>query len=350
MERNSVVKPNFWGKSEFVVGVLGATGLVGRQIIQTLEVRKFPVSRLRPLASPNSAGQMIEFAGGVELVTEPDPDLFGTMDFLLASAGREVSRHYAPLAAQAGCVFIDNSSAWRLDPEVPLVVPEVNPEALAAHQGIIANPNCSTIQMVMALKPLHDLARLRRVVVSTYQSVSGKGKAAMDELFDQLQALLTFQTPEVRAFPHRIQSNCLPHIGPFDAAGNSEEELKMVNETHKILDPKIAVAVTTVRVPVFIGHAESLAAEFEREIDVAAARAALAAFPGVIVEDEPAADHYPLPSNSVGRDEVLVGRLRRDPTVEHGLLLWVVADNLLKGAALNAVQIAETLIRQEGAA
>lgn len=338
---------NYQGRSRFRVGVLGATGLVGRQMVETLEQRKFPIEQIRLFATKRSAGELVDYRGSAELVIETDPDLFEELDFIFASAGSGPSKEYAPLAAKAGCVFIDNSSAWRMDPQVPLVVPEVNAPALDTHQGIIANPNCSTIQMVVALKPLHDLAGIRRVVVSTYQSVSGAGKKALDELFLQLGALVSMSEATNEVFPHRIASNCIPQIGSFDEEGNSQEEVKMVKETQKILDPAIKVAATTVRVPVFIGHSESVTIEFERPITPEQARQALAAAPGVSLQDNPGASVYPMAKDCPSQDEVFVGRIRRDTSVPHGLSMWIVADNLLKGAALNAVQIAETLIQRQ---
>lgn len=337
---------NYRGKTSFNVGILGATGLVGKQMLAVLEERKFPIDKLKLFSTERSAGSVVDFKGGAELVVETDPDLFSDLDFILASAGRGPAREYGPLASKAGCVFIDNSSAWRMDDSTPLVVPEVNPEALDQHVGIIANPNCSTIQMVVALKPLHDLGAITRVVVSTYQSVSGAGKDAMDELLGQYQSMLAFEEPDVEQFPHRIAGNCIPHIGPFNDDGSSEEEMKMINETRKMLDPSIQVAPTAVRVPVFIGHSESLNIEFAKPVSVEAAREALANAPGIAIVDDPKGNEYPMAKDCVEREETLVGRIRKDPTVEHGIALWIVSDNLRKGAALNTVQIAEELLRR----
>jgi aspartate-semialdehyde dehydrogenase len=268
------------------------------------------------------------------------------VDLALFSAGTDVSREYAPIAAKAGTVVIDNSAAWRMDKEVPLVVPEVNPHDAARHKGIIANPNCSTIQMVVALKPLHDAARIRRVVVTTFQSVSGTGKEAMDELMDECKDLLSFKEPTPKVYPYQIAFNCLPHIDDFLPSGYTKEEMKMLNETRKIMgDSTIQVTATTVRVPVYVGHSESVNIETDKKLSANEARAILSTAPGVLVYDDPAHKIYPMPLDAAGKDEVYVGRIREDESVKNGLNLWVVADNLRKGAALNAVQIAELLIK-----
>lgn len=327
------------------VAIVGATGLVGGEMLRTLEDRKFPVETLRLLASRRSAGRSLSWKGS-EIPVEPlTRSSFSNIDIALFSAGGDTSREYAPVARDAGAVVVDNSSAWRMDPEVPLVVPEVNAAAIKGHKGIIANPNCSTIQMVVALKPLHDLWTLRRVVVSTYQAVSGGGKRAVDELLAQSEAVLRGEPPKNEVFPHRIAFNLLPHIDVFEDSGYSREEIKMMNETRKIMGlPSLRITATTVRVPVVTGHSESVNAEFEKDVDLARARAALAGAPGVELLDDPATALYPTPAAAAGTDPTYVGRLRLDDSVENGLNFWVVADNLRKGAALNAVQIAELLI------
>ncbi|HZU05046.1 MAG TPA: aspartate-semialdehyde dehydrogenase [Chloroflexota bacterium] len=328
------------------VAILGATGLVGREFLKVLAQRKFPVAELRLLASERSAGTRLEFAGELLPVEEASPAAFRGIDYALFSAGTEASRELAPAAVASGAVVIDNSAAWRMEPEVPLVVPEVNPADAFAHRGIIANPNCSTIQLVVALHPLHRVNPLRRVVVATYQSVSGTGAAALDELYAQTRALLAGEPIQPAVYPHQIAFNVLPHIDVFLDNGYTKEEWKMVQETRKIMHaPDLAVSATTVRVPVPVGHAEAVQAEFTRPMAPAEARALLERAPGVVVLDDPAAAVYPLPSLAAGRDEVFVGRIRADASHPCGLALWVVADNLRKGAALNAVQIAELLLR-----
>jgi aspartate-semialdehyde dehydrogenase len=332
-------------KPSYTVAVVGATGAVGTEMIEVLEERKFPVSRLVPLASARSAGGSVTYKGHDLVVNELTKDSFAGVDLALFSAGTEVSREYAPIAAKAGAVVIDNSAAWRMDKEVPLVVPEVNPHDVAWQHGIIANPNCSTIQMVVALKPLHDRARIKRIVVTTFQSVSGTGKEAMDELMDECRDLLSFREPRPTVYPYQIAFNCLPHIDEFLPNGYTKEEMKMVNETRKIMgDDSIQVTATTVRVPVYVGHSESVNIETERKLTANEARAILSTAPGVLVYDDPTHKVYPMPLDVAGKDEVYVGRVREDESVANGLNLWVVADNLRKGAALNAVQIAELLI------
>jgi aspartate-semialdehyde dehydrogenase len=279
-------------------------------------------------------------------VQELTRESFGGVDIALFSAGSDVSREYAPMAVKAGALVIDNSAAWRMEPTVPLVVPEVNPADAARHQGIIANPNCSTIQMVVALKPLHDAAKITRIVVTTFQSVSGTGKDAMDELLAECKALLSFKEPEPKVYPYQIAFNCLPQIDDFLPTGYTKEEMKMVHETRKIMgDQTIRVTATTVRVPVYVGHSESVNIETERKLTANEARAVLASAPGVQVYDDPNHKLYPMPLDVAGKDDVYVGRIREDESTAHGLNLWVVADNLRKGAALNAVQIAELLLR-----
>ena len=328
------------------VAVVGATGAVGKEMIETLQKRGFPVNNLHLFASSRSAGTDVSFRGKNYVVHELDEDSFAEYRPTLAlfSAGASVSRKYAPLAVEAGCLVVDNSSAFRMDPEVPLVVPEVNPQAITLHKGIIANPNCSTIQMVVPLKPIHDAARIKRIVVSTYQAVSGTGTKAMNELFDQVRMTVNFNKEEINPhiYPYQIAFNCLPHIGEFLDSGYTDEEMKMVNETCKIMDePDMRVTATTVRVPVFIGHSESVNVECEKKISAIEAMTLLAQTPGVEVIDDVNKNLYPLPLNTSGKDEVFVGRIREDESVENGLNLWIVADNLRKGAALNAVQIAE---------
>lgn len=336
-------------KEGYRVAVVGATGAVGREMVEILEERKFPIDELRLLASERSKGEGISYLGcEVQVDVLTDAALAG-LDFALFSAGADVSRRFAPSAVKQGAIVIDNSSAFRIEPGVPLVVPEVNPDALEHHQGLIANPNCSTIQMVVALKPLHDAARIRRIVVTTFQSVSGTGREAMDELLAQSKALLSFQDVEQKVYPHQIAFNCLPHIDDFTDDGYSKEELKMVNETRKILDDQtIRITATAVRVPVFRGHSESVNIETERPLSAKEARALLSAAPGVTVMDDPKRAVYPLPLEAAGQDSVYVGRVREDHSVEHGLNLWIVSDNLRKGAALNAIQIAEELIKGAG--
>ncbi|HLJ64921.1 MAG TPA: aspartate-semialdehyde dehydrogenase [Stellaceae bacterium] len=330
----------------FKVAVVGATGNVGREMLSVLAERKFPVDEVYAIASERSAGAEVSFGeDDVLKVMDLDSFDFKGVDIALFSPGAKVSAVHAPRAAKAGAVVIDNTSQFRMDADVPLVVPEVNPHAIALHtkRGIIANPNCSTIQMVVALKPLHDKATIKRVVVATYQSVSGAGREAMDELFTQTRAVYVNDPIKKERFTKQIAFNCIPHIDVFMEDGSTKEEWKMAVETRKILDPNIAVQASCVRVPVFIGHAEAVNAEFERPISVEEARAALAAAPGVVVIDHHADDGYVTPQEAAGEDPVYVSRIRRDATVPHGLSLWVVADNLRKGAALNAVQIAEIL-------
>jgi aspartate-semialdehyde dehydrogenase len=329
------------------VAVVGATGNVGREIIQILVERNFPADEVVALASERSLGKEVSY-GDTELLKVRDlADFdFKGIDLVLSSAGASVSKVHAPRAAAAGAVVIDNTSCFRMDPDVPLVVPEVNEEAIAGYtrKNIIANPNCSTIQMVVALKPLHDLARLRRVVVATYQSVSGAGKSAMDELFNQTRSIYMNQLVQPEQFTKQIAFNVIPHIDDFMDDGSTKEEWKMVVETKKILDPSIKISATCVRVPVFVGHGEAVNMEFERPISAEDAREALRDSLGVIVVDERDDGGYVTPKEATGEDAVFVSRLREDPTVENGLSMWVVSDNLRKGAALNTVQIAEALI------
>ena len=330
------------------VAVVGATGAVGQQMVACLEERRFPVSQLFPLASERSLGKKVTFLGKEIPVQVLSADSFDGVEIALFSAGGGISKEYGPIAARAGAVVVDNSSAWRMDPEVPLVVPEVNPRDIGLYTktGIIANPNCSTIQMVVALKPLHDAARIKRVVVSTYQAVSGTGQKGVDELAEQVRALLSCQETKNKVYAHRIAFNCLPHIDVFLDNGYTKEEMKMVNETQKIMgDDSIQVTATTVRVPVFYGHSEAVNIETERKLTPAEARQILAKAPGVKVVDNPDKNEYPMPLDAAGQDLTLVGRIREDFSIANGLNFWVVADNLRKGAATNAVQIAEILIR-----
>ena len=329
------------------IAVAGATGLVGRQMLQTLTDRGFPIRSIKLLASERSRGKTIEFQGETLPVEVLAEDSFKGVEIALFSAGGGTSRQFAPCAAKDGCVVVDNSSAWRMDPEVPLVVPEVNPDDIAKHKGIIANPNCSTIQMVVVLKPLHDAAKITRVVVSTYQAVSGAGIKALDELEAQTRAMLDGKTPECAVFPHPIAFNCIPQIpqsGAFTGNGYTSEEMKMVNETKKIMgDDSIRVTATTVRVPVHTGHSESVNVETEKKLTADQAREVLAGAPGVVVQDDPANQLYPLALTAAGKGETFVGRIREDISHSSALDMWIVSDNLLKGAALNAVQIAERL-------
>jgi aspartate-semialdehyde dehydrogenase len=332
----------------FKVAVVGATGVVGHEMLNILAERDFPVSEVYAVASERSVGAEVSFGENKVLkVQDLDKFDFKGVDIGLFSPGAKVSAVHAPRAARAGTVVIDNTSQFRMDPDVPLVVTEVNPQAIALYKkrGIIANPNCSTMQLVVALKPLHDIARIKRVVVATYQSVSGAGREAMDELFRQTRGIYVNDPPKKEHFTKQIAFNVIPHIDVFMDDGLTKEEWKMGVETRKILDPDIAVSATCVRVPVFIGHAEAVNVEFERPISEAEARAALKAAPGISVVDHRADEGYVTPHESVGEDQVFVSRIRKDPTVPHGLNLWVVSDNLRKGAALNAVQIAEILVR-----
>jgi aspartate-semialdehyde dehydrogenase len=330
------------------VAVAGATGAVGNQMIRCLEERNFPVRSIKLLASKRSVGRELRFRGDLFPVEELTDESFAGVDVALFSAGGDTSLKFAPLAAEAGCVVVDNSSAWRMDPEVPLVVPEVNPQAIAGYKvkGVIANPNCSTIQMVVALNPIHRAFGIKRIVVSTYQAVSGTGKKAVDELFDQTRAMINFLGYDKKIYPHRIAFNCLPHIDRFQDNGYTKEEMKMVNETRKILeDDRIGVTATTVRVPVFFGHSEAVNVETREKITVDAVRKILEKSPGVEVVDEPAKNRYPLATDAAGQDLTLVGRIRQDESIPNGINLWIVADNIRKGAATNAVQIAEILVK-----
>ena len=328
------------------VAVVGATGAVGRELLTTLSEREFPADEVIALASERSVGSVVSYGEDDELkVQDLSAFDFKGIDIVLSSPGAKVSAEHSPRAAKSGAVVIDNTSRFRMDPDVPLVVPEVNPGALAGFgkRNIVANPNCSTIQMVLALKPLHELAAIKRVVVATYQSVSGSGKDAMDELFNQTRGVYVNEPVKPERFTKQIAFNVIPHIDLFMDDGFTREEWKLSVETKKILDPKIKVTATCARVPVFVGHAEAIGVEFEKPIDEDRARAALKAQPGISVIDFRQDEGYVTPAECAGEDQVYVSRIRADPTVDNGLMLWVVGDNLRKGAALNAVQIAEKL-------
>jgi aspartate-semialdehyde dehydrogenase len=331
--------------SGYVVAICGATGVVGQTFLKILEQRNFPVRELRLLASERSAGKRMTFKGESIPVQETTKDAFEGVEIALFSAGTSVSREFAPIAARAGAVVVDNSAAWRMEPDVPLVVPEVNPEDILKHNGIIANPNCSTIQMVVALNPLHLVDPIKRVIVDTYQSVSGTGAEAMDELAAQNADLVAGREPTIAVYPHQIAQNVLPHIDVLVEGDYYKEEWKMIHETRKIMHaPEMAVSATCVRVPVPVSHSEAVHVELERPMSAGEARALLAEAPGVAVVDEPGSAIYPMPTDAAGRDEVFVGRIRKDASHPNGLAMWIVSDNLRKGAALNAVQIAEWLI------
>jgi aspartate-semialdehyde dehydrogenase len=324
------------------VAVVGATGLVGRKMTQVLEEHNFPVKNLTPLASERSVGKEVSFKGERIKVQKLTPESFKGIEIALFSAGATVSKEFAPIAVKEGTVVIDNSSAWRMDPKVPLVVPEVNRYDIFKHHGIIANPNCSTIQMVVVLKPLHDRYKIKRVVVSTYQSVTGAGQKGVDQLDEELGK----KTGTTRKFPHKIAFNCLPHIDVFHDDGYTKEEHKMTFETTKIMgDDSIKVTATCVRVPVFGGHSESVNVEMQKSYELEDIFVLLKKSPGIIVVDDPSKNIYPMPLNAYEKDEVFVGRIRRDETAPNALNMWIVSDNVRKGAATNAVQIAEELIK-----
>jgi len=333
-------------QKKFNIAVAGATGAVGNQMIRCLEEMNFPANSIQLLASSRSVGRQLRFKGDLVDVKELKENSFKGVDIALFSAGGGTSENFAPFAAKDGCVVVDNSSAWRMDPQVPLVVPEVNPHAIAQHteKGIIANPNCSTIQMVVALNPIHKKYGIKRIVVSTYQAVSGTGKKAIDELFDQTRAIINFLNYETSVYPHRIAFNCLPHIDAFLDNGYTKEEMKMVNETRKIMeDDSIGVTATTVRVPVFFGHCESVNIETIESVSAADVKVLLENTPGVRVIDDPKKNMYPLAIDAAGQDLTLVGRIRNDESIPNGINMWIVADNIRKGAATNTVQIARIL-------
>lgn len=331
------------------VAVVGATGAVGNMMINILEERNFPVRKLTLLASKRSIGKTLKFKGRSYPVDVLSEDSFKEVEIGLFSAGGSISSRFAPIAARSGCVVIDNTSAFRMDPDVPLVVPEINSETIRQYKtkGIIANPNCSTIQMVMALKPIHDAVKIKRIVVSTYQAASGAGMKAVEELAGQTRSLMNLNESQVEVFPHRIAFNCLPHIGEFLDNGYTVEEMKMVNETRKILkDDSMAITATAVRVPVFYSHSEAVNIETEKKITCGEVRDLLSRFPGITVVDNPGKNEYPLAVDAAGKDDTFVGRIREDESTVNGINMWIVSDNLRKGAALNAIQIAEVLIRE----
>jgi aspartate-semialdehyde dehydrogenase len=334
--------------SGFKVAVVGATGNVGREMLGILAERRFPASEVVALASSQSIGREVSFGDRTLKCKALDHHDFSATDICLMSAGGAVSKEWSPRIGKQGCLVIDNSSTWRLDPDVPLVVPEVNAEAAKgfSRKYIIANPNCSTAQLVVALKPLHDFAKIKRVVVSTYQSVSGAGKDAMDELFAQTRAVFVSDPVEAKKFPKRIAFNVIPHIDVFMDDGSTKEEWKMVAETKKILDPKIKLTATCVRVPVFIGHSEAVNIEFENPISADEAREILREAPGCLVVDRREPGGYITPHEAAGEDATYISRIREDPTIDNGLNIWVVSDNLRKGAALNAIQIAEAIVNR----
>ena len=334
----------------YKVGVLGATGLVGSTILELLAARNFPVAELRPLASERSAGKTIEFGSKVLTVQAVSDESIQGLDLVLSSAGGSVSAEWTPKLVEAGAIIVDNTSYWRMHDDVPLVVSEVNPDALEGHKGIIANPNCSTMQMVVALKPLYDAAGIERLVISTYQAVSGTGKGAIDELRAQARAVVGgYDVPPPAIYPHQIAFNVLAQAGSFaDGDDHTDEERKLINETRKILgDAEIKVSATCIRVPVETGHSETVNVETREPLEPDQARELLAAAPGVTVVDDPAAGRYPMAIDAAGRDDVFVGRIRRDAGNERALDIWVVSDNLRKGAATNAVQIAELLVERD---
>ena len=332
--------------SGFTVAIVGATGVVGNRFIQVLEQRNFPVNVMRMMASKRSVGRTLAFRGEQIPVEETTDDSFRGVDIVFLSATTEASRHFGPIAAKAGALVIDDSSAWRMDPEVPLVVPEVNGEDVKWHKGIISTPNCTTVPMVMLAKPLHDVNPILRIIADTYQAVSGTGGAAVRELEEQTRALLDGGSARPDVYPHQIAFNVLPQVDSFLENGYTKEEWKMVQETRKIMHlPNLPISATCVRVPVPVSHSEALHLEFTDAMSADEARRILSAAPGIIVQDDPANSVYPMPVNAAGRDEVFVGRIRQDASHPRGLALWVVSDNLMKGAALNAVQIAETAVR-----
>ncbi len=336
----------------YKVAILGATGLVGEEMIKTLEQRDFPVKELRLLATSRSAGTKLKFKGEDILVKEVSEKEFEGIDIALFSAGASASKEWAPVAVKKGAIVIDNSSAWRMEKDVPLVVPEINPQDIDSHKGIIANPNCATIQTVVALYPLHKAGNLKSFFASTYQSVSGTGREALGELEKTARHILEkggFNDIQLKVYPYPIAFNLLPEIGSFTEDGHSQEELKMLNESRKIMHiPDLKVSTTTVRVPVFRGHAVAVTAIFERYISARKAKDILSDAPGVKVVDDPKNHLYPVPLFSANKDEVFVGRIRNDMSFENALCMWIVSDNLRKGAALNAVQIAEYLINKRG--
>lgn len=329
---------------EYIVGIIGPLGAVGKQMRQILGTSEIEVKKVKMFEHPDKEGEIADFNGEKIRCEVASPESLAECDFALMSAGAKASEAIAPMAVDADCVVIDNSSQWRMDPQVPLVVPEVNPEDLDWHNGIVANPNCSTIQMVVALKPIHDKYKIKRVVVATYQAVSGSGVDAIKELKQQVKDFVQGNELIANVYPHQIAFNVLPHIDVFEENNYTKEEIKMVNETHKILSEDIEVSPTAVRVPVFYSHAEAINVETEKPIDIEEVFRVLKEAPGLLIQDDPENNLYPLPVKSEGMNEVFVGRIRKDPTVPNGLNFWCVSDNLRKGAALNTVQIAETMI------
>ncbi len=333
--------------SELCVAVVGATGVVGREMLKTLEERNFPLTEIRALASARSAGTKVTYKDVEFEVEELTEDSFEGVDIAIFSAGGSTSEKFAPFAARAGCIVVDNSSHWRMDERCPLVIPEVNAHALENHNGIIANPNCSTIQMLVALKPIHDAAKIERIVVSTYQAVSGTGKAAIEELEKQITQIYSMKDVETNVYPHQIAFNILPQIDVFLDNDYTKEEMKMVNETRKIFeDDSIGVSPTAVRVPVFYGHSESINVQTQKKLTAKEVRVILSQADGIHVVDNPSEKMYPMPLDCAGEDAVFVGRIREDESCENCINMWVVSDNIRKGAALNAVQIAEVLVEK----
>jgi len=332
---------------DYNVAVVGATGAVGEEMLRILEERSFPLGNLRAIASERSEGRVLRFCGENLKVERLSSASFRGVEIALFSAGAQISREFSPRAVKKGSVVVDNSSAFRMESGVPLVVPEVNPDALESHQGIIANPNCSTIQLVVAINPLHRTTRIKRLIISTYQAVSGTGREAMEELKGQIQQWLKGEEIKKEVYPHQIAFNLFPHIGQFLPNGYTDEELKLINETKKIMeDDRIAVTATCVRVPVFIGHSEAVTVEMEKKLSVPQVKRILSRAPGVILQDNIDDHLYPLPLEAAGKDEVFVGRIRKDKSIKNGINLWIVSDNLRKGAALNTIQIAELLIKE----
>lgn len=332
-------------KEKYQVAVAGATGVVGQEMIEILEERKFPIENLHPFASERSAGKSVRFSGEELIIKNLETADFSGIDIILGATSSELARAYTPKALKAGCAIVDNSSAFRMAPEVPLVVPEVNGDLVSSYSGIIANPNCSTAQLVVALKPIHDAAILKRVMVTTFQSVSGTGKEAIEELMDQTQAILSFQEVKSKVYDRQIAFNCIINWDCDPETGDTEEEIKIIEETKKILNEEnLKVSATTVRVPVFRSHGEAVSIETEKPLSLNDVRALLSGAPGITVFDDASRKVYPTPLDTVGQDNVYVGRIRKDHSTENGLHLWVVGDNLRKGAALNAVQIAEKLV------
>lgn len=335
-------------KKKPVIAIVGATGTVGRECIKLFEESNFPLNEIKLFASSQSAGIKIPFNSDELTVQELTEQSLHHIDIAIFSAGSEISKKYAPLAVSSGCIVIDNSSNWRMDDRCPLVIPEVNAHTLNSHNGIIANPNCSTIQLLVVLAPLHDRGKIKRIVVSTYQAVSGTGQKGINEIEKQTRQMFNLQQPEVSVYPHRIAFNCIPHVDNFLENDYTKEEMKIVNETIKIFeDPTIKITATCVRVPVFYGHSESVNIEMKEKITPQQARAILSQSPGVCVYDNPRENIYPTPLDAAGENLTFVGRIREDHTIDNGLNLWVVADNIRKGAALNAIQIAEHLINND---